>query len=35
MDAGNGTGIHAVGNAFTGICNDCMRHGVFLEEVGC
>ncbi len=34
MDAGNGAGIYAVGNAFADICNDRMRHSVFSKSWG-
>lgn len=33
MDAGNRTGIDAVGNAFAGIRNDRVRHRVLSEVI--
>jgi len=30
MNAGNGTGIHAIGNAFAGVCNNGMWHRISL-----
>jgi len=34
MDAGNGAGIYAVGNAFADIRNDRMRHSVLSKSCG-
>jgi hypothetical protein len=34
MDAGNGAGIYAVGNAFADVCNDRMRHSILSKSCG-